>query len=279
MKIERVCAVYFSPTGNNRKIAAKLTTQLAAALGAPKKLIDITPPRAREGKYEFQETDLVVFVLPTYAGKLPNKLLPYMQSGFVGNKAPAVALVSFGNRAFQNSLAELNATLTADGFRPVSGGAFVAEHAFSPAIGAGRPDAEDWAQIAALGEATVDFLQSWDGGPIALEVPGDAKAPYYVPLGLDGQPKAFLPAKPNTDMDLCTRCGACVKLCPVGSINPDNVAETPGICIKCHACIRLCPVGAKFMDDENFLSHRGMLERDHTDRKQPVWMVARNAEG
>ena len=31
---------------------------------------------------------------------------------------------------------------------------------------------------------------------------------------------------------------------------------------------------ARFMDDENFLSHRGMLERDHRDRKKPFWTLA-----
>ncbi|MBQ7144694.1 MAG: 4Fe-4S binding protein [Oscillospiraceae bacterium] len=274
MNITRICAVYFSPTGNNRKIARQILDRLAARLGAPKKLIDITLPKSREGRYEFEPSDLAIFVLPTYAGKLPNKLLPYMQSAFTGNGAPAVALVSFGNRAFENSLAELNATLAKDGFRPVSGGAFAAEHAFSPSIGTGRPNDADKAELDALADATADFIEKWDGSPVTLNVPGDADAPYYVPLGLDGLPKKFLPAKPNTDMSLCTNCKACVKLCPVGSINPDNVAETPGICIKCHACIRLCPFHAKFMDDENFLSHRGMLERDHTEPKPNFWAVA-----
>lgn len=275
MNVTRICAVYFSPTGNNRKIARQILDRLAARLGAPKKLIDITLPKSREGTYAFEPSDLVLFVLPTYAGKLPNKLLPYMQSAFTGNGAPAVALVSFGNRAFDNSLAELNATLAKDGFVPVSGGAFVAEHAFSPAIGTGRPNDADKAELDALADATADFIEKWDGSPVKLEVPGDANAPYYKPLGLDGLPKAFLPAKPNTDMSLCTNCKACVKLCPVGSINPDNVAETPGICIKCHACIRLCPFHAKSMDDENFLSHRGMLERDHTEPKPNFWTVAK----
>ena len=264
----------FQPHGEQPRDCPRDQRSACRSAGRAKNVDRHHPARNRERTYAFQRSDLAVFVLPTYAGKLPNKLLPYLQRGFRGNGAPAVALVSFGNRAFENSLAELITTLTADGFRPVSGGAFAAEHAFSAAIGTGRPDAKDYEQLAALGEATAALLRSWDGRPIRLEVPGDAAASYYVPLGLDGQPKAFLKAKPNTDMDRCTRCGACVKLCPMGSIDPDNVAETPGVCIKCHACIRRCPFGAKYMDDENFLSHRGMLERDHRERKEPFWTVA-----
>ena len=100
------------------------------------------------------------------------------------------------------------------------------------------------------------------------QIPGDAAAPYYVPKGTDGQPAKFLKAKPLTDMEKCTKCGDCVKLCPVGSINPADVADVPGICIKCQACIRGCKAGAKYFDDAAFLSHVAMLEQNFTARKE-----------
>ena len=53
----------------------------------------------------------------------------------------------------------------------------------------------------------------------------------------------------------------------------------PFVCGSAAWMFFLLTMGAKFMDDENFLSHRGMVERNHTDRKQPVWMVAKAAEG
>ena len=54
--------------------------------------------------------------MPTYAGKLPNKMLPFVQEEILGNGALAVGLVTFGNRSFDNSLAELCACLEAGGF-------------------------------------------------------------------------------------------------------------------------------------------------------------------
>ena len=85
---------------------------------------------------------------------------------------------------------------------------------------------------------------------------------------LDGEPKVFLKAKPKTDLDKCIHCGVCASLCPMGSINPDDVTEVVGVCIKCHSCVRNCPMGAKYFDDPAFLSHRAMLERDYTRRAE-----------
>ena len=65
----------------------------------------------------------MVFGMPTYAGKLPNKMLPYVQQQIHGNGALAVGVVTFGNRSYDNSLAELCAALEADGFHTVAGGA------------------------------------------------------------------------------------------------------------------------------------------------------------
>ena len=103
---------------------------------------------------------------------------------------------------------------------------------------------------------------------LAQDLFNSPDAPYYRPLGLDGEPKVFLKAKPKTDLDKCTRCGVCASLCPMGSINPDDVTEVAGICIKCHSCVRNCPTGAKYFDDPAFLSHRAMLERDYTRRAE-----------
>ena len=268
MLVSRVVAVYFSATGKTAKVAGVLANALAISLKVPMETVDFTKPADRETEYSFGETDLVVFGMPTYAGKLPNKLLPFVQSSFHGNGALAVAVVTFGNRSFDNSLAELCATLEADGFHTVSAGAFAAQHAFSETLAAGRPDDADLAELARLGAATIGKLRGTEI-PAPVAVDGDAAAPYYTPRGLDGEPKVFLKAKPKTDAAKCTNCGVCAAVCPMGSIDAGNAAEVTGICIKCHACVRICPTGAKYFDDEAFLSHKAMLERDYQRRAEP----------
>ncbi|MBQ1603403.1 MAG: EFR1 family ferrodoxin [Oscillospiraceae bacterium] len=273
MKITRVCAVYFSATGNTRKVVTSLARALAAGFDAPLEVVDFTLPAAREETYSFASTDLVVFGTPTYAGKVPNKLLPFVKSGFAGNGALCVAVVTFGNRAYDNSLAELCACLEADGFHTVAGGAFAAQHAFSKTLAAGRPDEEDMMELGKFGAAIAGKLarRSDPGEPVS--VPGAADAPYYTPRGLDGEPKMFLKAKPVTDPDKCMQCGVCAALCPMGSIDPADATQVTGICIKCHSCVKNCPVEAKYFTDEAFLSHRAMLERDYTRRAAPEWFV------
>ena len=103
MNISQVYAVYFSATGNTRKVTTTLANALAVSFDVPLEVRDFTLPAAREEAYEFAAGDLVVFGMPTYAGKLPNKLLDFVKSGFHGNGALAVPVVTFGNRSFDNS--------------------------------------------------------------------------------------------------------------------------------------------------------------------------------
>ena len=93
MNITQVYAVYFSATGNTRKVTTTLANALAVSFDVPLEVRDFTLPAAREEAYEFAEGDLVIFGMPTYAGKLPNKLLDFVKSGFHGNGALAVPVV------------------------------------------------------------------------------------------------------------------------------------------------------------------------------------------
>ena len=272
MNINQVYAVYFSPAGTTRKLTATLATALAESFEAPLEIVDITLPVAREETHAFAAGDLVVCGSPTYAGKLPNKMLSYWKEGLAGNGALAVALVTFGNRAFDNSLAELCACLASSGFHTVGAGAFACRHVFSDTLAAERPDKDDFAELAKFGAAVATRVAKASASPAAPEVPGDADAPYYVPKGTDGEPKNFLKAKPKTS-DECIQCGVCAALCPVGSIDPQDASNVPGLCIKCHACVRECPMGAKYFDDPAFLSHKAMLERDFQRRAETKWFT------
>lgn len=272
MNIRKVYALYFSPAGATRRLTVTLANALAESFSVPMEVADVTLPAAREERRAFEAGDLVICGSPTYAGKLPNKILPYWKERLAGGDALAVALVTFGNRAFDNSLSELCACLGGDGFHVVGAGAFACRHVFSETLAAQRPDRDDYAALAKLGAAVATRIAKANGIPAAPEVPGDAAAPYYVPRGLDGEPKVFLKAKPKTS-EACINCGVCAAVCPMGSIDPADVTSVPGLCIKCHACVRECPMGAKYFDDPAFLSHKAMLERDFQRRAETKWFV------
>lgn len=266
MNIKSVRAVFYSATGTTRKVVETLGQALAEALSVPFDSVTFNTPQERETVHTFAPDEVVVVGSPTYAGKLPNKLMPTFQSNLVGNGAAAVVVVLYGNRSYDNSLAELTAILRSDGFRTVGAAACVAQHAFAEKLAAGRPNQEDLDFIQSFAERVADRIRT--GEPFAeLQVPGDAAAPYYVPKDEHGQPAKFLKATPKTDLEKCVNCKTCARLCPMGSVNPEDVTQVNGICIKCQACVRHCPYGAKYFDDPAFLSHKVMLTQNYTEPK------------
>ena len=266
MEIETVRAGYFSPTGNAERIARTTAESIAESLGVAPEAFSLNAPEARRREYRFKSTDFLVLCLPVYAGKLPNKILPDLRRCLHGDGTPAAALVTFGNRAFDDALAELVSVLTDGGFRAVSAGAVVGEHAFTDKLGGGRPGVADLRDLRTFAGRTAALAR--DGLPGTVEVPGDPAAPYYVPKGVDGLPAKFLKAKPNVDLSRCHHCGTCARVCPMGAIDPADMSNVPGTCIKCQACVRRCTRRARFFDDSAFLSHVAMLERNFAEPKE-----------
>ena len=258
MDIKKVAGVYFSPAGSTKTVVETAAEELARELGVPCRYISLNTPSERAQEYTFAADELVVFGCPVYAGRLPNKIAPDFVRCLHGSGAPAVGIVTYGGRAFDNALAEMCDTLTKNGFRPAAGAACLCRHVFSDKLAAGRPDEADQAEIRSFMHKVVDKLRASDAFSAPV-VPGSAEAAYYVPLKADNKPAKFLKAKPSTDLSLCSGCGKCVELCPMGSIDPKNPAEITGICIKCCACTTGCPTGAKKLDDPDFLSHTAML--------------------
>ena len=248
--------------------------------GLPVEYIDFTLPDARSREYVFGGDDLLVIGLPVYAGRLPNKILPFVQENLKGDDTLSLPFVCYGNRAFDDGLSELVYEQMNTGFRPAGAAAFATQHAFATTLAHGRPDEAD------LEEAKFFARERWrkiEGAENAdafatLEVEGGTPpGPYYKPKRMDGEPAVFLKAKPLTDPNKCVDCGTCARVCSMGSIDPADVTNVPGICIKCQACVTHCPQGARYFDHPDFLSHKEMLEANYTEEKQNrFWFAGDN---
>lgn len=261
-----VYAVYFTGTETTKKIVCRLAEQL------DDKYIDVdfSLPKSREGSLSFHKDDLVILGLPVIAGRVPNLLLPFLNT-LNGCGALAVPVVLYGNRSFDDALMELRDLMENRGFHTIAAAAFIGEHSFSRKLGKGRPDKEDMKIVARFAEQIKKQLCSGTNlREIPVEVEGSPMPyrDYYKPRDRHGRFIDIRKVKPKTS-DNCKDCKLCAEICPMGSIDREYVKYVHGICMKCCACEKRCPVSAKYFDDPGYLYHKEELEAIYTDRQQP----------
>lgn len=269
-KYTKVTALYFSPTHTTKKIVEQIASSLAAMLRIECDSMDITTPCSRKQQIIFDSNNIVIFGSPVYIGRLPNLISPYFKT-FAGNGAAAVAVVVYGNRAYDDALAEARDILVSDGFNCVAAAAFVGEHSFSRILGGGRPDGSDLETAVRYAGRIYEKLAGGKAGE-GFDVPGNPEAlrGFYHATDKNGSSVDIRKVKPQTDRSLCNNCGFCASICPMGSINPVDCSQVTGICIKCCACVKRCPSGAKYFDNPEYLGHKSLLEEKFASvRKNP----------
>ena len=69
MKITKVKAVYYSATGNAKKVVEAIAGTMAKELDVPMESYDFTLPKNRTEVQVYGPEDLVVFGTPVYAGR------------------------------------------------------------------------------------------------------------------------------------------------------------------------------------------------------------------
>lgn len=242
--------ISFSPTGGTKKVA----DYLAVALSQDIHPIDLTESRTDFGSLSLNETDTAVIAVPSYGGRVPAPAVERL-SQIKANGAKAILVCVYGNRAYEDTLVELEDTAKQAGFRVIAGVAAVAEHSIARQFAAGRPDEEDQAQLRQFALEIQKKLEENDCSE--PQIPGNRP---YKKSGSTGMvPKATRG---------CVRCGLCAEKCPVQAIDrsdPHKVNKTA--CISCMRCVSICPHDARNVSGIMLAAVNAMLKKVCSQRK------------
>ncbi len=219
----RTVEIIFSPTGGTEKVTHIISRRWSGQV----ETIDLSDPKTDFTKCKIEKEDMVLIAMPSFGGRAPAVAIERLKQ-INGNGANCTLVCVYGNRAYEDTLTEMEDAAKACGFRVIAAIAAVAEHSIMPQYAANRPDASDEAQLAEF----ADRILQKDGE--AASIPGNR--PYKKAGGGGLVPKA------TKD---CVKCGLCAAKCPVEAIDPKTLEADAKKCISCMRCVKGCPHGAR----------------------------------
>lgn len=266
MNIGSVKVVYFSPTGTTKAVVQGIAHGISPGTV---ELIDITSPDARKQPLQTSQDEMLVIGVPVYMGRVP-ALLDEWLNAIRADSTPAVCVVVYGNRVYDDALLELKDITMKCGCIPVACAAYIGEHSFSDSeapTAQGRPDKDDLNHAILFGQKIREKLQSTSSISQVSDVYVPGTYPYR------GVTKLWV-VDFIAVSDECSQCGICAEKCPVGAIN----AEIPYLintekCITCCACIKNCPQGARSLKSGLVKDAQLRLHTLYNQRKEPECFI------
>ena len=256
--MEQLYKIYFSPTKTTKKILDGIAFGLSSRLVEE---IDLTNFNSTEEKRRIINGVALIGV-PVYAGRVPKVAVERLKN-IQAENVPAIIVVVYGNRYFDDALVELKNISLESGFKPLAATAFIGEHSFSTEekpIGLNRPDEADLKKAEAFGKMCGTINRNINEWKI-VDVPGN--------IELKDHP-VFPSIAPETDVQLCKLCEKCMSACPTGAITLDGIIKTKiEDCILCAACVKSCALGARSLSNDFINGIREKLFANCKDRKEP----------
>lgn len=240
-----VVEIVFSPTGGTEKIAHIIGGHWSENTVK----IDLIDAKTDFSECKIDKEDMVLIAMPSFGGRAPAVAIERLKR-IAGNGARCTLVCVYGNRAFEDTLVEMEDAAKECGFKVIAAIAAVAEHSIMPQYAAGRPDASDEKQLAAFAEQIADRVEN------AVSIPGNR--PYKKDSG------AGLVPKPGKD---CVKCGLCAEKCPVQAIDSAGFRADSQKCIFCMRCVRQCRANARKVNGAMVSVIAAALKKSCSQRK------------
>lgn len=226
-----IYSLYFSPTGGTKKVMDIISSELKA-----ENYIDISLPDIDMTQYQLKKDDICLIGVPSFGGRVPDIALQHLKK-LRGEQTAAIIVAVYGNRAYDDTLLELQKELKTCGFHIIAAIAAVAEHSIMHQFGNGRPDAKDEQDLKKFAEKIKKLIENREAQKEQKEIKFPGNFPYRSYNGV--------PFKPSANKK-CNRCNLCVKKCPAKAISSDNPFSVDAKkCISCMRCVSICPQQAR----------------------------------
>ncbi|MDD3902371.1 MAG: hypothetical protein EOM15_17260 [Spirochaetia bacterium] len=249
--MNNISIITFSPTGQSKACVLSV----ARATKKPYTERDVTQPLMRSQPL-YCEDSLILLGFPVYGGRVPTLFSAYLKDHLTCKNCKAVAVATYGNRAYDDALVEIEDLLMEKGVPLVGCAAMVCQHSYTDKVGEHRPD-------------ILDF-QLLDQLAVSLEHADDA----VHPAGNRPYKKSMVLATPSympvLTESLCNQCMQCADVCPTGALQ----AKDSNLCIHCCACIKVCTHKALRMEDPRFFGTVQNLETFCRERQNSELFLA-----
>jgi flavodoxin/Fe-S-cluster-containing hydrogenase component 2 len=261
----KVLIIYFSQTGNTKKIAETIRKGILKSNNT----CEITQIKKVDVNI-LENYDLIGIGTPTFFYREPRNVNNFIQDLKETKRKHCFIFCTHGS-LIGNTFYYMNEELTKKGYIVIgtfdSYGYSSLQFYPEPMHTEGHPDEIEFKEAEGFGENICDISKKVQNGDISLIPKFDLISnTWWNKQSEQLSPEFLRKVSPKfvINEDVCTKCLACEENCPVDAIdieaNPPEIQKEE--CISCYYCEQACPVGAIKTDWTQFAKiSRGNLPR------------------
>lgn len=246
-----IALIYFSGTGNTKKINNVIKKKLIT-LGSEIVEFNLANRSVRQNLYEFEEFEGIIFGFPIYYWRAPRLVREWLKTKD-GKFHRCSVFFTYGGVHTGISHNNIKQLLESNNFIMVASAEFLAKHTFNVAgfhFMEDRPNDEDFKIAREFASISLDKFLKKEIKNFSFDLPFKKSEEEVDKIEL-----TFRRATPTPfiDLNVCTKCGLCEKVCPTNAMEIIKGKARRSDCIRCLRCLTNCPENAIIMP--SMISH------------------------